>query len=58
MSPVSKILADLQASMARYRNIKPGEDFEGYKERECRSGRSALGHLQTFPALPKMSESG
>ncbi len=31
MSPVSKILADLQASMARYRNIKPGEDFEGYK---------------------------
>jgi arylsulfatase A-like enzyme len=31
MTPVTKILTDLQASMKRYRNIKPGEDFEGYE---------------------------
>ncbi|MGI9522463.1 MAG: sulfatase-like hydrolase/transferase [Hyphomicrobiaceae bacterium] len=30
MTPVSKILAELQASMRRYRNIKPGENFRGY----------------------------
>ena len=30
MSPVSKILTDIAISMARYRNIKPGEDFKGY----------------------------
>ncbi len=31
MEPVSKILSALQASMVKYRNIKPGEEFEGYK---------------------------
>ena len=31
MTPITKILADLQASMAKYPNIKPGEDFEGYE---------------------------
>jgi len=31
MEPVSKILGSLQASMVKYRNIKPGEEFEGYK---------------------------
>ncbi len=31
MSPVSKILNDLQASMVKYPNIKPGEDFGGYE---------------------------
>jgi arylsulfatase A-like enzyme len=31
MEPVSKILGSLQASMAQYRNIKPGEEFEGYQ---------------------------
>jgi arylsulfatase A-like enzyme len=31
MEPVSKILGALQASMAEFRNIKPGEEFEGYK---------------------------
>ena len=31
MEPVSKILGSLQASMAEFRNIKPGEEFEGYK---------------------------
>jgi hypothetical protein len=31
MSPVSEILSNLQASMSKYPNIKPGEDFGGYK---------------------------
>jgi arylsulfatase A-like enzyme len=31
MQPVTKILADLAKSMAKYRNIKPGEDFLGYE---------------------------
>jgi arylsulfatase len=31
MGPVSKILVDLRKSMAQFRNIKPGEDFEGYE---------------------------
>jgi arylsulfatase A-like enzyme len=31
MAPVTKILADLRASMAKYPNIKPGENFEGYE---------------------------
>jgi arylsulfatase A-like enzyme len=31
MSPVTKILAGLQASMAQYPNIAPGKDFSGYK---------------------------
>ena len=30
MTPVSKILAGLQGSMARYPNIAPGDDFQGY----------------------------
>jgi len=25
------LLADVQGSMKKYRNIKPGEDFKGYK---------------------------
>jgi len=31
MEPVSKILNNLKASMVKYRNIKPGEEFKGYK---------------------------
>lgn len=31
MGPVTKILATLQESMQKYPNIKPGQDFEGYK---------------------------
>jgi arylsulfatase A-like enzyme len=31
MGPVMKILAETQGSMVKYRNIKPGEDFKGYK---------------------------
>jgi arylsulfatase len=31
MGPVMKILAEVQGSMVKYRNIKPGEDFKGYK---------------------------
>ncbi|MBL4798345.1 MAG: arylsulfatase [Oleispira sp.] len=31
MEPISKILAKLQASMVKYPNIKPGEEFAGYK---------------------------
>jgi hypothetical protein len=31
MGPVMKILADVQGSMKKYRNIKPGEDFKGYE---------------------------
>jgi arylsulfatase len=30
MGPVTRILADLAASMAEYPNIEPGQDFEGY----------------------------
>ena len=32
MEPVSKILGSLQASMVKYPNIKPGEEFGGYKQ--------------------------
>jgi len=31
MEPVSKILGELQTSMIKYPNIKPGEEFDGYK---------------------------
>jgi len=31
MGPVMKILGGLHNSMAKYRNIKPGEDFKGYE---------------------------
>lgn len=31
MSPVSRILADLARSMAKYPNIRPGQDFNGYE---------------------------
>jgi arylsulfatase A-like enzyme len=31
MGPVMKILGELQGSMAQYPNIKPGEDFKGYR---------------------------
>jgi hypothetical protein len=31
MTPVSKILAELRASIAKYPNITPGEEFDGYK---------------------------
>lgn len=31
MGPVSKILAGLAASMTKYPNIKPGQEFEGYE---------------------------
>ncbi len=31
MAPVTKILAELTASMRKYPNIKPGQDFSGYK---------------------------
>jgi arylsulfatase A-like enzyme len=30
MEPVTKILGQLRGSMATYRNIRPGEEFEGY----------------------------
>ena len=30
MSPVTKILTELQASMVEYPNIQPGQDFNGY----------------------------
>jgi arylsulfatase A-like enzyme len=30
MEPVMKILGELHGSMAKYRNIRPGEEFEGY----------------------------
>jgi arylsulfatase A-like enzyme len=30
LEPVTKIIADLMASMAEYRNIQPGEEFKGY----------------------------
>jgi arylsulfatase A-like enzyme len=30
MSPVSKILTELQASMQRFPNIRPGQEFDGY----------------------------
>lgn len=30
MEPVSKILGELQESMAKYPNIKPGQEFDGY----------------------------
>ena len=33
MGPVTKILAELTASMQKYPNIKPGQDFYGYKTR-------------------------
>ena len=29
MEPVSRILGELQASMAKYPNIKPGQEFDG-----------------------------
>jgi arylsulfatase len=32
MGPVTKILADLTESMQKYRNIRPGQDFKGYKQ--------------------------
>ncbi len=31
LSPVSKILANLAASMEQYPNIQPGQDFNGYQ---------------------------
>jgi len=31
MEPVMKILGELKGSMAQYPNIKPGQEFEGYK---------------------------
>ena len=31
MKPVSEILASHKRSIAKYRNIKPGEDFKGYR---------------------------
>ncbi len=31
MEPVSKILAELAVSMQKYPNIRPGQDFAGYK---------------------------
>lgn len=31
MAPVSRILADLAKSMAAYPNIRPGQDFQGYR---------------------------
>jgi arylsulfatase len=31
MEPVSKILSKLTASMQKYPNLKPGQEFEGYK---------------------------
>ena len=31
MGPVMKILAEVQGSMQKYPNIKPGEDFKGYE---------------------------
>ena len=31
MGPVSKIIGELQQSMAQFRNIRPGEDFKGYE---------------------------
>lgn len=30
MEPVSKIMAEVMGSMAKFRNINPGEYFEGY----------------------------
>ena len=31
MEPVARILSSLQASMVKFRNLSPGEEFEGYK---------------------------
>ena len=31
MGPVTKILTKVQGSMKKYPNIKPGQDFKGYK---------------------------
>jgi len=31
MAPISKILAQLQASMKDFPNIRPGQEFEGYE---------------------------
>ena len=31
MSPVSKIITELKTSISEFPNIKPGEDFQGYK---------------------------
>jgi len=33
MGPVTKILAELTSSMQKYPNIKPGQDFKGYRTR-------------------------
>ncbi|MDG1898039.1 MAG: hypothetical protein P8J37_24315 [Fuerstiella sp.] len=30
MSPVTKLLVELQQSMARYPNVRPGQNFKGY----------------------------
>jgi hypothetical protein len=31
MRPVTEIVGKLQVSMAKFPNIKPGEEFKGYK---------------------------
>ena len=31
MGPVKKILAEVQGSMKKYPNIRPGQDFKGYQ---------------------------
>jgi len=31
MGPVMKILAEIQGSMEKYPNIKPGQEFSGYE---------------------------
>jgi hypothetical protein len=31
MGPVMKILTEVQGSMKKYPNIKPGQDFKGYQ---------------------------
>jgi hypothetical protein len=31
MGPVMKILADVQGSMQKYPNIRPGQEFTGYE---------------------------
>ena len=32
MGPVMKILAEVEGSMQKYPNIKPGQEFEGYEK--------------------------
>jgi arylsulfatase len=58
MGPVTKILAELTASMQKYPNIRPGQDFKGYSKKKVSVEPAALGKEDAVVIKARLTRDG